>query len=116
MRSQYGLRNWIMNKFAIDPFIRMLAKIAHAHAVSMSMTGYASFTPLLLDVIFSRTNTPSHWVGGDLEIPPAIDVVHQLTLDDDYRANGKRYVVATIRLFAFLGAPVFRVVVGERQD
>jgi len=114
IQNAYRAKHFILGKFDVTSFTRMLAKIAYAHAVSMM--GYGSFSPLVLDVIFARTNIPSHWVGGDLKIPSAEGVIHQLKLNDDYRVNGRRYIVADIRLFALLGAPVYRVVVGEPQS
>ena len=39
-----------------------------------------------------------------------------LLLNTDYRLNGHRYIVVTVRLFANLGAPIYRVVVGERHS
>jgi hypothetical protein len=102
-----------MGKFKVDPFVQMLAKIGHAFAVAEH--GADSFTPFLLDVIFARTSTPTHWVGGTEYSPPAPkNTLHVLQADPAYRVNGRFYMVVYIRLFNHADAPTYCVVVGER--
>jgi hypothetical protein len=53
---------------------------------------------LVLDVIFGKTNIPSHWVGGDVDASPVEKVLHRLTLFSDYQLDGQGYVVGNVRL------------------
>jgi hypothetical protein len=113
MQTTYRARQFVLGPFDVTAFTRMLAKIAYAHAVARM--GYGSFEPLILDVIFNKTDTPSHWVGGAPgEIPQRESIVHQLWLDDDHLVNGQNYVAVDVRLFSFLETPRYRIVVGKR--
>jgi hypothetical protein len=113
MRDIYKAKQHLPGKLAISELVQMVAKIAHSHAVAQ--IGLRNFKPLLLDVIFNKTNIPSHWVGGAPDLPAVDGVVHQLRLNPNYWVGWDRYVVVDVRLFAYLGAPTYRVVVGERQ-
>lgn len=92
-------------------YAQFLAKIAYSYAVAK--LGDGAFSPLVLDLVLGKTNHFRHWIGGDLEIPPANeDEIHKIdvsvqTVDD------RKFVVVRIRLFSFLGTPVYDVVVGE---
>jgi hypothetical protein len=91
-------------------FCQMLAKIAHAYAVAE--WGIYSFRPLLLDLILGRTETASHWVGGDMTVKPADPGgLHKMQLKREILL-GTEYVIAYITLFCMFGAPEYRVVVG----
>jgi hypothetical protein len=114
MSQGYKALGHFPGKLLIDPFVQMIAKIAYAHAVSK--LGYNSFRPLVLDVIFGKTDIPTHWVGGIEDQPPAVDkLMHQLVLNTHFRIKTRFFVVVDVRLFAVLGAPTFRVVVGQRK-
>jgi hypothetical protein len=98
-------------------FSRALAKIAHSYAVAR--LGLDGFAPLLLDLIHARdvTNAPE-LVGSELETPPpAIGVVHELSL-----VPHPEYVVVRIRMFSSSsiegkhGMPVYLVVAGRRHS
>ena len=91
-------------------FMRMLAKIAHAHVVATS--GLSAFRPLLTDFILNGSETPGHLVGGFPEVPPWEKALHRLTVHIQ-KAGGTKYVVVDLRLLAQLGAPVYQIVVGE---
>jgi hypothetical protein len=97
----------------INPYIyaQFLAKMAYAYSVAVY--GYGSFQPLVLDLIFGRTNYFRHWVGGEPVAPPSIeDEVHHISCSTRI-IDGRSYVVVRMRLFSFLGAPVFDIVAGE---
>ena len=97
----------------IDPYIyaQFLAKMAYSYAVAVR--GYGTFRPLVLDLIFGRTNYFRHWVGGE-PVAPAADEnqVHHISCSTEKVAE-RSYIVVRIRLFSFLATPVFDVVVGE---
>jgi hypothetical protein len=115
LRRSHSVKGHRLGSFNAAPFCRMLAKIGHAYAVAR-MGGVEKFEPLLPDVIFNRTSTPSYWVGGVFEVPPVEPHLHKLDLIDVYTPDGSTYVVVDIRLFANLGAPQYRVVVGKRRE
>lgn len=95
-------------------FCQMLAKIAHSYAVAE--WGFHSFRPLLLDLIFGRSDTASYWVGGDMTTKPAdTNGLHKMQLKREMLL-GTEYVVAYITLFCMFGAPEYRVVVGTWNE
>ena len=54
-------------------------------------------------------------VGGIPRVHPREpDVPHKVILTPPRIIGAKEYIVAQIRLFAYLGAPVYEVVVAER--
>jgi hypothetical protein len=89
---------------------RMIAKIAHAYAVAE--LGEKSFNPLLRGLIRGERQNPFHLVGGELAVPEATEHFHEIGLEATCVGNVD-YLIANIRLFAFIGAPQYRVVVGE---
>jgi hypothetical protein len=115
MLPLYRAKGFEIGRFHPGLFSRMLAKIAHAFAVANQ--GPEAFTPFLTDLILRGSKTPSYFVGGDLKVPPAVpDVAHTLHLkavSGEPPGTGIQYLVVDIRLFAWLGAPQYRVVVGE---
>jgi len=99
-----------------NPYLysRFLAKMAFAYAVAKR--GYGNFKPLVQDLILGKTYWFRPWVGGDLLVPPADEnVVHVIDCKTEEHF-GKAYVVVTLRLFCFLGTPVYRVAVGEENN
>jgi len=84
-------------------FARMLAKIAYSYAVAK--VGYGQFRPLVLKLILGNTDTLSHWVGGDWDIPPADQwSVHTLDIYQQ-EAVGQTFLVVSIRLVLSLERP-----------
>jgi hypothetical protein len=84
-----------------------------AYAYATAVRGYGSFQPLVLDLMFGRTNYFRHFVGGEPVAPPAVeDEVHRLVARRGPSVTCS-YVVVKIRLFSFLETPIFEVVVGE---
>jgi hypothetical protein len=95
-------------------YMRMLAKIGHAHAVAK--LGPNSFIPLLQDLILGRTDTARWLVGTDPnadDLPPDSSL-HELWLEQVEVSTGT-YMVAGVRLFAFAGMPKYHVVVGQMR-
>ncbi|MFZ1106090.1 MAG: hypothetical protein WAN86_25040 [Hyphomicrobiaceae bacterium] len=92
---------------------RVLAKIAHSYTVAEC--GINSFRPYLLDIILERPVVSAfYWIGGDMENHVREPHIHTAAL---YATNirGMTMFTVRLRLFAFLGAPVYWVVVGEAQ-
>jgi len=101
-----------VTEFNAMTYARMLAKIAHAFAVADA--GLHAFDPLLPDFILGKSSTHVALLVGCLERdkPAEPDVLHRVRLEDAILGNGRRYLVANIRLFAKFGAPQYHVVVG----
>lgn len=103
------------------PFVRMLAKIAHAFAVAEY--GPNSFKPFLTDII--RKDDQQAWediwrryIGTVDEEGEAFSPnLHEIRLEPCV-INGRFLLVCTIRLFAFLKgcSPVYEVVVAEHWN
>lgn len=93
-------------------FARMLAKIAHAYAVAN--LGLNGFRPLLPDLILGKSATAPYFVGGDASapVPDTEPTLHYVCLQNCLTA-GVEYVLAAVRLFAFIGMPRYHIVVGE---
>jgi hypothetical protein len=93
-------------------FMRMLAKIGHAFAVATR--GKDAFTPMLPELILGKNNA-ARWLIGvdpDAEKLPPHPLPHDLSLEIIKVSTGT-YLVAAIRLFASIGMPKYRVVVGQ---
>lgn len=91
----------------------LVAKIAHGYATAR--LGFGSFKPLALELILGQTMNWPAIVGGNRTVPPAEkESVHALRLDPYFdETRRKQFIVATVRLFAGYGAPIYAVAVGE---
>jgi hypothetical protein len=91
-------------------FARFLAKIAHSYAFAH----HARMEPMLLDLIFGKTDGSfRYWIGGDSTAQPRQDgKLHHVSLRTVTR-GGSNYVLATIHLCRMLGTPVYHAVVGR---
>jgi hypothetical protein len=100
-------------EFNERPYAKMLAKIAHAFACADS--GVDSFEPLLPGFILGTDETDSHYFVGCFvrDLPPEADALHRVHLETAELGDGRRYLVANMRLFAKFGAPQYHVVVGK---
>lgn len=110
-----GGPTFVSPSFDTVEFSQMLAKIAHCYAVAA--VGM-EFQPMLEGFIRRKFPIAGVFaelfdlVGGDeTYYAPGVDL-HMLG-HDVYGVDGRRYLVVTVRLFASLGGPVYRVVVGE---
>ncbi len=102
----------IYEQFALAPFLRMLAKIGHAIAVAER--GIDGFRPLLIDVILKGNASAPYYVGSATTRTPPAEPMKTWARIEDRTFRGKQYVVVFFRLFAYLGTPVYTVVVGEK--
>jgi hypothetical protein len=105
-----GLR---LGRQNVHVWCRVLAKVAHAYTVAEC--GINSFKPYLLDIILERPVVSAfHWVGGDENIPAREPHLHTTSLSS-FPLRGKRVLGVRLRLFAYLGGPVYWIIVGETQ-
>jgi hypothetical protein len=93
---------------------RMLAKIGYCYGVAEH--GLDTFQPLGLPLILGKTDVVSYVVGGSLDDPPPAPegILHRLSLDFTTTIHGI-FIVASIQLFANLGAPLYHAVVSKLQ-
>lgn len=95
-------------------FFKLLAKIAHAYAVSQ--IGLKSFSPFLPDLILGKSHNHAHFIGGELGQPKCAPFVnnrsllHYLSLDS---VTDSTYLRVSIQLFSFMGMPRYHVIVGD---
>jgi len=95
-----------------DPFAfaQLLAKTAHGYArAELGFNFEGSLKPLICNEGSFRLH---HWIGGDFNPPPSEACMHKIRwrIED---VHGVPYVVVELRLFAFLGSPIYRVVLGQ---
>jgi hypothetical protein len=104
------------NVYPVD-FARMLAKIAHAYVASeLTLDG---FSPLLDRMIIDDNGTVGellNFVGTDTETPPATSDLLTIGWQKNIYESGNKLVITTIRLFPFLGTPVYHVVTGKWES
>ena len=91
-------------------FSQMLAKIAHSFAVAN--LGLDGFYPMAVDLALGRTDHMNYLVGSQLN-----DMTNERSTTGAHRVRlriNEKYgmVLAEVRLFADLGAPMFHVLVG----
>jgi hypothetical protein len=115
--ARRGLRQFASPRLDSVRFCQLLAKIAHAYAVSVF--GLQNFKPTLTSFIRDEFDDPRsdyrekyYYVGGDPTKYAASDDLHEIGWGVFVDGNTMHLVVA-LRLFAYLGAPVYQVVVGE---
>jgi hypothetical protein len=96
-------------------FARMIAKIAHGTAVlAYGLTG---FSPCLTDIIRGTDLSKLWWlIGGDPSRPVSETKKHfdvRLLTKEPETNPDPDYIMAEIRLFGNLGAPIYWAIVGE---
>ncbi|MEK7992643.1 MAG: hypothetical protein AAB403_02455 [Planctomycetota bacterium] len=96
-------------------FCQMLAKMAHGFAVWQF--GLDGFRPLLTDFILNghtgdEHSDRYHLIGGDLADFAPSNVLHVLGWSV-HRQGETDYLLISIRLFSYLGGPIFYAVAGE---
>jgi hypothetical protein len=102
----------LLRRFSIEPFGRMLCKIAHAFAYSEARGEFDSYLENIV-----RGERPLHlpyYIGCSIINEPAgneTNTLHQIGME--FHNN---YVVIRIRLFAIVNAPVYWVVVGHLRE
>ncbi len=110
--------------FDMEPFGRMLCKVAHAFAMASAKS---EFEPYLEGIIIGRGPFHlSHYVGTSIVAEPPGNItntLHQLGLGFHPDPNNATrlappitYLVVQIRLFAIVDSPVYWVVVGHLKE
>lgn len=87
---------------------RMLAKIAHGYAISE--LGFDAFEWVVTPCIRLKEEAHMNWIGGSAEVAPPTPHLHTIRWRIE-RAD-RPLVVVDIRLFCFIGAPSYEIVVG----
>jgi hypothetical protein len=113
LRKEYGITAAATPYWDTHMLFRMLGKIAHAFA--MAELGKGTFTPALVEMILTGKPDGFNHFGGDPDADDPSNALHELGLGYQ-RANGKEYLVATIRLFANHKGPTYHVIVGESLE
>jgi hypothetical protein len=117
--AEHGGIGFVAGQFFPMRFGRMLAKIAHG--VAVSTYGPDGFDQFLPDIILGKSDKVPHFVGTEytepktakLDLKPVPDLLHQLNIAE-YLVNDRDHlIIASVRLFAYLGAPTYSVVVGK---
>lgn len=94
-------------------FCKMLAKIAHGYAIAE--LGLGAFDPHLSGYIRGEhLDGEPQWIGGDIDAHRHAPNTrfHQIGWEVETVA-GHHYLVVRLRLFCGIGAPAYRVVVGD---
>ena len=96
-------------KFNTDPFLRMLAKIAHGFAYAALVDG--TFEPILSSFILGRPGAAggAYYIGTRTHAN--IKCHHYMRLLER-TVRGVRYLIAEIMMFGLLPTPLYTVVVG----
>ena len=118
LKEKHGAKSVeFVKTFQITPFVRQLAKIAHAFAVATKGLNY--FKPLLIPLILGDDPPDmADLVGGVQGLEPYVKGrLHELYVEEGDCA-GKQLIVVRIRLFPYvnvsgIGTPTYYVVVGE---
>jgi len=95
---------------APEALCRMLAKIGHSYAVAE--LGFEVFQPCLTPFIRGVHINCLQWIGCDEQIPPTSVSLHEIGLETSL-VRGRGALIVSLRLFACLGTPVYRMIVGE---
>lgn len=101
--------NMMVGKLPLQPLYKLIAKIAHAYAVSQ--VGVDSFSHFMPDLILGRSTRYRHYIGGDADYK--VERVARLHTLACRKIEGTRLLFVTITLFAFAGLPRYHAVVGE---
>lgn len=97
--------------FHPELFSKMLAKIAHAHAMADEA---GEFKPLLPPyIVGDAKHITGFLVGGEPDPLPKSNTSIEASLLRVRSSTDTKYLLSRIRLFGDLGAPVYYVVVGE---
>jgi len=103
----------IVSEASFNPelFSKMLAKIAHAHAMADEA---GQFEPLLPPyIVGDAKHLTGFLVGGEPDPVPTSNTSFEASLLRVKSVTNAKYLMSRIRLFGDLGAPVYYVVVGE---
>lgn len=108
-----GERYWVETKFNSFVFTRLLAKTAHCLAVAEY--GIEGFEPLLNDLILGKDYSKMfYYVGGYPSLQSSDPTSYTMTLGLIKTPPLIDYIHVSIRIFADLGSPMYRVIAGRR--
>lgn len=100
----------------MDPrkFLRFVAKTAHAYAIAEH--GLHAFEPMLLDIIFGRSQAICHLVGGDPRVPELTEGAStaELYLGSLTLPEGE-FVSVKFQLYPLYGSPIHIIIVGKAK-
>jgi len=116
LARKYGLHEFATSSLDAKALCVTLAKIAHAYIAAE--LGINNFIPLLPHFIIGDFfGWRRYYIGGHLNPPapnPDADL-HEIGLEEQINENWDYHVVR-LRLFANLGAPIYRIVAGRRLN
>jgi len=99
---------------AVNPYVfaQFLAKIGHSYAVATY--GLDAFEPLLLDLIFSKTDGRFRpWIGGEKIVPPQEkDGLHHISASRVAR-GGSEFLLVKMRFFRLFPSPIYYALAGR---
>ena len=98
------------NGVKIEPFMRLIAKIAHSYAVAR--LGLGGFDPLLKDFILGNNQFDASYLIGASRIQWSSPDRHYIHLGLEKHRN-HRFWVCRVQLFADFGLPEYIVFVGQ---
>jgi hypothetical protein len=113
-RMPAGLQGMASPALDTHEFMQFLAKIAHCYAVSALGD---ELIPLLPDIILADPASSPNFnlIGGYGNSHTGDPTANLHELDLSWQSSyGVEYAIVRIRMFAKLGAPTYRVVVGQR--
>lgn len=98
--------------FNLTIFAKMMGKIGYSFTVAEA--GFDRFKPIIARAIVGLEPWfPNYLVGGEPEPVPESEYQTETGLKRMTSSTGQEFLVARIRLFGKLGAPVYYAVVGE---
>ncbi|MBB3913886.1 hypothetical protein [Rhizobium fabae] len=99
---------------AINPYVfaQFLAKVGHSYAVAAY--GIEGFEPLLLDLIFGRTDGRFRpWIGGEKVVPPKESHgLHHISASRVKR-GGYDLILVKMRFFRLFPSPIYYALAGR---
>lgn len=102
--------NMDISKIDENAFRRMIAKIAHSFTFAILRD---SFTPLLNETILKGVNS-SYLIGSEQDDIFPDDTLYSIQLGKIEYLN-RNYIAARVRIFGFLGTPVYIAIVGTAE-
>ncbi len=110
-RSRYGIASYATPLLDTKTFNRVLGKVGHSFAVAE--LGRSGFHALLPHYIRDPDGDLSFFVGGASHTESPSTSLHEIDFEPPSAEHS--YIVVRVRLFSFLGAPIYRVVIGIRD-
>lgn len=114
--SRSDVMEFIAANFDELAFAQLLAKVALSYSVAESKK-LLPMDSLLPRLIRGETDEFRHFIGGNPEDMPSLPgVIHRLSLKHEHEPfDGCTHYVANVQLFAYLGAPQYKIVIAESR-